>query len=326
MTPVAQGNLEFATQILATDKIDITDETFRISTDHDILALAQSIHNVGLVNLPIFVEKSGHCVQIISGFRRIEACKKLNMRSITVRLIHPATPLINCAKLAISENALQRPLNLIEQSRAYRLLASLASGTDHLSKLAAEAGLPDSPTIIDKVKELSQLSKTVQCGILSNKISLSVARELAELSAPVADFLADLFQTLGLGFGKQREILNFIKEIAAREEISQWQVLQNDDLLRVIAATDLDKSQKIQQIRACLEARRFPEVSKFKKLFDQKIQSLKLGALVKLSPPANFEASAFNLCLSFRNFKELQSHYSVLDKISQDPYLLRLLD
>lgn len=317
--------MEFATQILTTDKIDITDETFRISTDHDILALAQSIQNVGLVNLPIAVQKKDHYVQIISGFRRIEACKKLNMGSINIRLIHPSTPLIHCANLAISENALQRPLNLIEQSRAYRLLASLVSEPDQLPKLAADAGLPDSPTIIDKVKELSQLSKTIQCGILSNKISLSVARELAELCAPVADFLADLFQTLGLGFGKQREILNFIKEIVAREEISLWQVLQSDDLLRIITAADLDKSQKIQKIRAYLEARRFPEVSKFKKLFDQKIQSLKLGALVKLSPPANFEASTFNLCLSFRNLQELQSHYSVLDKISQDPYLLKLL-
>jgi ParB family transcriptional regulator, chromosome partitioning protein len=326
MISAAQGIMEFATRVVTTDHIDFKDDTFRISTELDTLSLAQSIQNVGLVNLPIAAPKNSHQLRIISGFRRLEACQRLSMASIAVRLVHPSISMIHCAKLAISENTLQRPLNLIEQSRAYRLLASLASEPGQLPKLAAEAGLPDNPTIIAKVKDLSRLSETIQRGILSAKISLSVARELAELSAQAADFLAELFQALGLGFSKQREVLNFIREIAERDDLSQWQVLQSEDLMRIVSAADLDKNQKAHQIRVCLENRRFPEIAKFKKEFSQNIQSLKLGSQVKFTPPVNFEDSNFSLCLNFKTLKELQSHYGVLDRLSQDPYLKKLLD
>jgi ParB family chromosome partitioning protein len=325
MISAAHDTLELVTQAVTTGQIDFKDDTFRISTELDTLSLAHSIQNVGLINLPIGTLKSNHRLRIISGFRRIEACRGLGLGTIGIRLVHPSIPMIHCAKLAISENALQRPLNLIEQSRAYRLLASLTNEPSQLPRLAAETGLPDSLTIIAKVKDLSQLSEIIQRGILSTKISLSIARELAELPAAAANELAEIFQTLGLGFGKQKELLNFIREIAAREEIPQWQVLQHDDLIRILTAPDLDKSQKAHQLKTCLENRRFPEISHFKNVFQQKIQSLKLGSQVKIKAPVNFEDSTYSLRLDFKNLKDLQNHHGALDKISQDPYLKKLL-
>jgi ParB family chromosome partitioning protein len=92
-------------------QIITADHTCRITTRTGREDLTPSIHKMGVINPPILIEKSDGFT-IVAGFRRIEACGNLGWHSILAKILEPRTPELQCAQLAICDNALQRPLNL----------------------------------------------------------------------------------------------------------------------------------------------------------------------------------------------------------------------
>ncbi|MDP3285766.1 MAG: ParB N-terminal domain-containing protein, partial [Desulfobacterales bacterium] len=113
-------------EIIHLSSVDIGDDAFRITTEENIERLSCSIRNEGLINPPVVIrKKSGYAV--ISGFRRIRSAVNLGWTNISARVIEADTDMFACARLAIAENSLQRPLNLIELSRCYKILSGFCN-------------------------------------------------------------------------------------------------------------------------------------------------------------------------------------------------------
>ena len=105
--------------------IDLDDNTYRITSETSIDVLAESIRHVGIINPPVLRPKNSDFT-IIAGFRRIEACQSLGWSKIPARILSSGTSEVECAKIAVTDNALQRPLNLIEKSRAYAIISGFS--------------------------------------------------------------------------------------------------------------------------------------------------------------------------------------------------------
>ena len=163
------------------DSIDLEDKTFRITTDTSIKNLILSIKSVGLLNPPILLKKTSS-FQIISGFRRILAYINLGLVKIPAKIVDSDRKKLECVKFAITDNSLQRTLNLIEQSRSLYMLSEFYTDNDQLAKAAFVLGLPDNPDIIKKIKKIGILPLDIQNGVLSNTISLTMAIELGKLN------------------------------------------------------------------------------------------------------------------------------------------------
>ena len=319
---VCQSSLNLASIDLAS--IDLEDNTFRITTDTRIEELILSIKSVGLLNPPILIKKTSG-FQIISGFRRISACLSLGIAEIPARILDSDRKKLECVKFAITENSLQRTLNLIEQSRSFYMLSGFYKDNDHLAKAASVLGLPNNPSIINKIKKICKLPRDIQNGVLSNTISLSMALELEMLEKDEGSAFAILFDNLRLSLNKQREIITHIKEIAIIDNISIINLLTKSHLREITDDKDLDRSQKINKIRLYLKQRRFPEITRAEKELEIKIKNLKLGSNMKLIPPKNFEASTYSLNLQFTSIEQLQENKTELDKIIQNPILKDIL-
>ena len=315
---VCQSSLNLVSIDLAS--IDLEDHTFRITTDTRIEDLIFSIKSVGLLNAPILKKKTSG-FQIISGFRRISACLSLGMTEISARIVDPDSKKLECVKFAITENSLQRTLNLIEQSRSFYLLSGFYKDNDHLAKAASVLGLPNNLSIINKVKKICRLPRDIQNGVLSDTISLSMALELEMLEKDEGSAFAILFEKLKLSLNKQREILTHIKEIAIIENISIINLLTKSHLREIVDNKDLDRNKKINKIRLYLKQRRFPEITRAEKEIEIKIKKLKLGSNIKLIPPKNFEASTYSLNLQFSSMEQLRENKTTLQKIIQNPIL-----
>ena len=54
---------------------------------------------------------------------------------------------LECLRIAIADNAFQRPLDLLETSRALYKLATHSHPGSHLNELAASLGLPSNPSV-----------------------------------------------------------------------------------------------------------------------------------------------------------------------------------
>ena len=317
--------MRFKQKIVKLSLIDSNDDSFRITTQINIDHLMDSIDNVGVLNLPLLIEKkSGY--KIVCGFRRIEACRRLGWTDVEARILDSDTKRLECIKYAITDNSLQRPLNLIEQSRSINMLYGFFKDVSALGKSLSVMGLPDNPSIIKKIKGLYHLPGFVQSGILSNTISLAMALELGRLQLEAGECLAKLFQTLTLSLNKQREILSLLKEISLREDISIRKVLENDNLQKILTNKNLDRNQKIREIRIYLKQRRFPVITAAEKEFEKHVKKLKLGSGTKLIPPDNFEGTTYTLKLFFKNLIELKDRKASFDALIKNPSLNKILD
>lgn len=316
--------MRFKQKTVKLSRIDSGDESFRITTQKNIDNLMDSINNVGLLNLPLLIEKdSGYTV--VCGFSRIEACQRLGWAGAEARIIDSDTQRLECIKYAITDNSLQRPLNLIEQSRSINMLSGFFKDFNILTKELSAMGLPDNQSIIKKIKKICHLPRSVQSGILSNTISLVMALELGRLQQEAGESFAKLFEILKLSLNKQKEILTLVKEISLREDISILKVLENNVLQEILTNEDLDRNQRIRKIRIYLKQRRFPVITTAEKEFEKQLKKLKLGNQTKLIPPDNFEGTTYILKFSFTNLIELKDRKATFDALIQNPCLKKIL-
>ena len=316
--------MRFEKKIVQLSCIDSEDDTFRITTGTSVSDLADSIDHVGLIAPPLLIEKSS-VFTIICGFRRVEAYRCLGRRDIEARVVDSDINRLECVKYAITDNAFQRPLNLIETSRSISMLAGFYNDINALAKEASSLGLPGNPSMINKIKEIDCLPLPVQNLILSNTISLNVALEMNELEKDVEIGLANLFEDLKLSLNKQREIIILFKEIALRENISVLKLFEENNFKEILYHKDLDRVQKVQRIRSYLKKRRFPALVKAEKEFEKYVKELKLGNGTKLIPPKNFEETTYTLNLSFNNLIELIDRRKTLDRIIKTPGLKKII-
>jgi ParB family transcriptional regulator, chromosome partitioning protein len=317
--------MRFKQKIAKLSLIDSKDDSFRITTQINVDHLMDSINHVGMLNLPLLVEKeTGY--KIVCGFRRIEACRRLNRADVEARILESDTKKLECITYAITDNSLQRPLNLIEQSISINLLYPFFKDVSVLGKELSAMGLPDNPSIVNKIKELCHLPESVQNGILSNTISLAMALELGRLQQDDGVSFAKLFETLKLSLNKQKEILTIVKEISLREDIPILKVIKTDRVQKILSNEDLDRNQKIRKIRIYLKQRRFSVITAAEKEFENQLKKLKLGSGTKLIPPDNFEDSTYILKLFFKNLTQLKDRQAKIDELIKNPSLRKIFD
>ncbi len=306
-------------------RIDTTDETFRITTRTNVDDLLASIRHDGVLNPPLVIEKAAGFA-IVSGFRRLTACQKLGREEITVRVLEPDLGPLDYLRFAIADNAFQRPLDLIETSRALHKLAAHLNTDRRMIESASSLGLPSNPSVIKKIKDLCLLPESIQGAILTDHISLSMAIDLQKLAPDCAVALARLFGEFKLSLNKQREIMTLVKEIARRDGIPEQKVLEDRQLQDIISDQDLDRAQKARGLRTYLRQRRFPQIVKAEAIFEQQRQELDLGNDIKLIPPKDFEGTTYSVIMSFSSIPRLKTLRSKLDRMIRHPGLKKIIE
>ena len=323
MAPQPHLPEQYRTVLLS--QINLQNDEFHITTRDDVDDLLPSIRHAGLTTPPLLIEQiSGYT--IVSGFRRVAACRKLGWNEVVARILEPELNHLEYLHFSIADNALQRPLNLIETSRAFQKLASFGDSPKQLAEAAAICGLPANYSIISKVKDLCLLPQAIQNCILKGTLSLTMANELAMMENETAVEFADVFEKLNLSLNKQREMVTLISEIAHRQDISIRQVLSHESLKSILNDEDLDRGQKVRQLRAFLRQRRFPRIVDAERHYNFNLKKLKLGQDIKLIPPKEFEGTAFTLILNFRSIADFKILQSILDKVIRNPSFKKIFD
>jgi ParB family transcriptional regulator, chromosome partitioning protein len=316
--------MHFKEKIVDPSRIDFDDDSFRITTGKQLDDLMASIKQLGVLNPPVLLEKeTGYT--IISGFRRVQACRRLNWSELKARVLDSDVGKFKCVTYAVSDNAFQRPLNIIEKSKCFNMLYEFYKDVDSLAEALPALGLSEHPAMIKKIKTVYDMPGSLQNCLLSNTIALAVALELADLSATDAQGLVSLFNALNLSLNKQREILTMVKEIAIREDVSVIQVLEAPHLKNILKNRDLDKNQKARKIRIYLKLRRFPAITTAEQSFQKHINKLNMGKGMELIPPANFEGSTYTLKLTFNTLKELKNLKTKLNVVLENPHLKKIV-
>jgi ParB-like chromosome segregation protein Spo0J len=304
--------------------LDPADDRLRITTRRCSEDLDPSLRRFGLLAAPL-VLAGDQGFMLVSGFRRVEACRRLGWEAIPARVLPAQTPMYVCALLAVAENASQRPLNLIETSRALVLLDQHAPGGTISPEDAAVLGLPTHAVMAAKLKTLCRMPAEVQEAVWEDAVSFAMAYELGRMPAEAAIAFARLFRRLKTGLNKQREIVTLVSEIASREGIGLPAVLSDPALAWVQDAEELDRNEKTRQLRRRLRQRRFPALLAAENNFQVLRQRLRLGESLQLAPPRDFEGTRYTLTLSFESLEEVGRLRAKLDELTDHPDFKTLL-
>jgi len=313
--------MEYRCGLVPLDRIHSEDTQFKISTGAVSAALVESIKQIGLLNPPaLLASSSGY--RIVSGFKRIEACRKIAIGSIVARFLDPVASLERCIQIAIVDNTSQRPLNLVEQAHAVALLSSFYSDSTQLVSAANFVGLSINRDLADKLRKLAEMDPQLKLGVLDGSIALPVAIHLNDMNdVAAARALGILLRELGLSLNRQREILEWAVSICRRDHIAPTELLAAEDIVRCRQDKDLDRRQKGQLIREYLKKHRYPTILRYEQRFANTVHRLKLSHGTSLIAPPHFESSIYGLKFDFKNQRELADKLQEMEKIVKSEIL-----
>lgn len=154
------------------NEISVNKNQLRLEfSDETIEGLADSIKDNGLLQ-PITVRKVDNGYELVSGERRLKACKMNGMEEIEAIVVDLNDE--ESAKLSIVENLQRQELNPIEQALAMKAIMDSEDLTQ--SELAARLGYKQS-TVANKIR-LLKLPEYVLQAIAHNDITERHARAL----------------------------------------------------------------------------------------------------------------------------------------------------
>ncbi|WP_419655344.1 ParB domain nuclease [Desulfosarcina variabilis str. Montpellier] len=307
--------MDYNVRHIRLSKINTSDQTFRITTNSDYSDLTPSISQMGVLQPPMLVPK-GEGFIVVSGFRRISVCQSLSLVDIPARIINDHASGFDQAQMAIADNAFQRPLNTVEQSRALALIQRFAPDETDWHAAARLVGLPTSRKAVQRLLPIADMPESLQMAIVNGSIALPVAISIRTLHQDDGTALSLLFQKINTGLNNQRELFELIVETAIIKEMSVSRLLEQQDITSIFADDNTPMPQQVQRLRQVLKLMRYPELSKAEDAFHQAFKGLKVDPAIQLQPPRFFEGQTFRLSLSVRSRQQLKRLLADLEKIA----------
>lgn len=301
------------------------DNRYRISSEQPVDNLSESIASVGLITPPILQEESGKYI-IIAGFRRIAACRRLGWSRIDARLLPADADPLDGIRLAIADNAFHRRLNLIEQARAASKLSFFYDDDTVLCRDARNIGLVLNPLFIGKLRQLARLDEKLQRVAAGEIITLDIALKMGSLGQVSIDLLIDLFDHLRPTVSQQKEIFTHLSELAALNDKTVADVLQNYNVQQIINKPGINRRKKISALCADLKKLRYPVISLWERQYQHLISNLELPSGLVLIPPENFEGSRFRMILTFENPDQLHMQQRYIGSLIHHPEFVRIIN
>jgi hypothetical protein len=120
---------------------------------------------------------------------------------------------------------------------------------------------------------------------------------------------------LKVSVSTQAEIVEYVTEIAIRENLTIKEVVSSDEVSAVLSSKTLNTPQKADAVKRCLRERRYPRLTEKEKEFARTLKQVKLGPSIRLTPPPFFEGSHYQVTLRFKNAGELKRDLHQLEKL-----------
>lgn len=126
------------------------------------------------------------------------------------------------------------------------------------------------------------------------------------------------------GINVFEQIALLLKEISLRDNISYKGILENDYIKDILEGAGLGNSQKMQVLRSILFSRRYPTISQYRKLLQEKRTELEKLKELRIEIDENFETPGIELKYTMTNIKDIDNLEQWL-KINRNT-LLSILD
>ncbi len=304
------------------DTINIRDERFRISYYFDLAPLRHSISNIGLIHPPVITYRGGD-ILIVTGWKRILACRSLGLPSIPC-LVFDGQDDLEAFRLGFIENLASGSYTLLEKAQILSQLIQLRVPENVLVKdYLPLLEIPQTLRHLDIHLRIAALDPETKALVHSKGMGLPAVQLLIEYSEEERRFLMPFLQPLGQN--KQRELLQNLLEISKRDRIPAQKILAGEVIQKTAADQNLSPLQKAEEIRNQIQRQRYPILSTWKDTFKSRKKDLDWPDDIKIEPSPFFEGEEFSVQFTFKDFDEYKTKLTKLNELASGEKISRML-
>lgn len=255
-------------QIIGGDFIRIDDELFDSEETAPASLLSSSSLSVSLY--PLIVTPCSESRYVVcDGCKRFLAGRSRGEKSFSCVVVCTELNKFTFGLLRMALNG-TRPLSIREKYLFSIWLQKNCAADFH--DYAAKIGI--SRGDITCMHYLSQCSAEVKNAVLNGRIHHTMAEDFSLLSSEDQDRFLHVFEHIQLSLQTQRELFQWLPEIAYRDGIAVKQILTREDVEHILFHKTLNIPQKIQKIRELINSLRFPRLSSAQTIWNKTVQKL----------------------------------------------------
>ncbi len=286
---------------LALDKIDLCDDRFRISYFLSFSDIVPSISKSGLLNPPVLVCRDERNI-VVSGWRRVLACRELARDSIPV-FISTEKEDLELFKIPVYENLSFRKYNVIEKAEILKKLRQFGEDGEGIRKQYLPLlEIPPTKEYLGVYLKLAEFNVRQKKALLQRKISQEALKDIVLLSSHERSLI--LPWLLCLSLNKQKQFLIDLLEISKRDNLSLKDVFGSDRFIAVQENKNLSPVQRANRICALLHEKRYPMLSQWNRVFNSILKKMELPPGIVISPSLFFEGEEMTIKFSFKTRDE----------------------
>lgn len=306
---------------ISLDQISLEDERFRISYFFSLERMALSLRKIGLIHPPLVTFRDNRCV-IVSGWKRVLACRQASLQSIPVLVVEEKDD-VEAFLLAFYENLAFREYNLLEKTEILSRLKKFGqSEKDILNTYLSVLDIPRTFYHLDIFLAFSQFEPGLKKIILEKGMPFTSLEILASFTPAERKIIIPLI--VPLGQNKQKEVLENLREISVREDLSVREILNSKEILKVLDSETRPPVQKADKIRLILNRKRYPHLSSQEKSFDSSLKRLRWPQDIAVHHSPFFEDENITVQFRFKDEKEFQGHLIKLQQVASRKEFSRL--
>lgn len=251
--------------------------------------------------IPLTVFMDGDIFTVVDGFKRLQYARTTGMPTCNCTVVRPRPSPQQAALLRINLNR-SRPFHFLEKINYIR----------YFKKQCDEEGYRNAVTSIPLEKgELHVFEQLARCDdAVTEAVSLELidphtAIEISRSEEADRTALLTFFSSHRFTRQMQRELLDWILELAFREHCSVPELLSAAWLREVEENRKLNPPQKIERIRKIMFGRRFPMLSRAKKRWTELAAKYNPSpSQVQFKPSEAFEKNRLELKITITSAEE----------------------
>lgn len=302
---------------LKSAEIDEAPGPYAMSFGFDLHPLCESIRNIGLLNPPCIGMGEKGEIEVITGYRRLLALKKLGWPEVTCEDLSFVLPSPRERLLfAFYENLASRVFNPVEKALILRRLEPLLDKEDILKRMMPLLSLPAHEGTFRFYAKLAEMNHAFKDAVAGGRISLNTAKSLMDLEPESAESAFQGIINLTLNFNQQTQFIDIMNDLFVIEGKFYSQILEAEPMAAILENKHLNKPQKAKKLLEELRSRRYPRWKAAERRFQENIARLSLPEGARIDHPAYFEAPGYRLEVQFQDGVDLMEKLRRLSQVS----------
>ncbi|MBN2188452.1 MAG: hypothetical protein JW699_03280 [Chitinispirillaceae bacterium] len=252
---------------------------------------------------PMIITRNGEAFTIIDGCKRLAILKRQKKKDVVCGIVSKSLSPEKAGLLRIALNA-NRQLSRREKLLFIGWLRSHLSRKEYL-KQCEQLRLPANER--HEYEQLLECKPWLVEAVTGEKLDAAVAPEMNHLTEPDAGALLALFSTLSFSRQMQRELAEWLPEIAFLRKMPLPELLGSAPFAGILADKRLNDPQKVAKIHEEAHSSRFPLYSEIKKTWFEQARRINPDAskvLFQSSP--YFEKNSLEIRIKTENAEETQ--------------------